>query len=68
MKAHEFVANKEFLLHYGEPQSGYISMNKLGISGVEEGCLDIYFGVGDIINAEITGYSEEYDNWFMRIK
>lgn len=52
----------------GEQQSGYISMNKLGICGVEEGCLDIYFCVGDIIDVEITGYSEEFGNWFMRIK
>lgn len=51
----------------GEQQAGYISMNRLGIEDVEEGYLDTCFSVGETIHAEITGYNEDFGNWYMRV-
>ena len=51
----------------GEEQSGYISMRKLGIKDLKEGELDTCFSVGETIHAEVTGYNEDFGNWYMRV-
>ncbi len=51
----------------GEQQYGYISMNRLGIQNIAEGCLNNYVNIGDVLRTEITGYNEEFYNWYMRV-
>lgn len=51
----------------GNEEAGYISMNSLGISTVEEGTLREYYDVGDVVKAKITGYNEMCSNWYMRV-
>jgi len=48
-------------------QNGYISMNNLGFDSVEEGQLDSLLSVGDSVNVIITGYNQNYSNWYMRV-
>jgi len=51
----------------GQTEQGYISMKNLGISSIEQGKINKYFKIGDIVKSKITSYNQDYNNWNMRI-
>lgn len=51
----------------GFMQRGYIGLRHLGKLNLAPGSLKENFSVGDVLNARIISYNQEYSNWFMEI-
>lgn len=48
-------------------EEGYISINNLGIIGINPGEIDAYFLKGDEVRIVVRDYNPIYSNWFARV-
>lgn len=51
----------------GNKQNGFIGVKHLNMSDAKEGSLEEHFKVGDVVNARIGQYDNNYSFWYMDI-
>ena len=51
----------------GNTEEGYISINNLGIIGINPGEIETYYTRGDKVRIVVRDYNPVYSNWFARI-
>ena len=64
------IRNKYMLVSFekdGSITEGYISLNQIGVYGIQQGEIDLYYSKGDSLQIVVKDYNPEYNNWFARV-
>ena len=51
----------------GLVEEGYISINNLGVDGIQEGQIGLYYSEGETITVVMKNFNPAYSNWYMQV-